>query len=217
MTAAVTRRDFMARIVGIGAALASGAGGLAGQTGQRAPSRSGRAPGDTITVVDSANLFAMDQGAAKPVRLPPKRDAAPSMTSDARDDLEHHIRCQCGCTLDVYTCRTTDFSCQVSPAMHRDIMALVEGGYGAQEIVDAFVSAYGERALMAPKKSGFNLVGWITPGVALIGGGIAVAVLLHRWDRNAARRSSAPVTDALDATPEEIARVEAAVRGDHDG
>ena len=78
------------------------------------------------------------------------------LTPTQRDDLEHHIRCQCGCTLDVYTCRTTDFSCQVSPAMHRDVMALVEGGYWAQEIIDAFVETYGERALMAPNKVGLQ-------------------------------------------------------------
>ena len=37
--------------------------------------------------------------------------------------------------------------------------ALVQGGYSAQEIIDAFVDTYGERVLMAPRKSGFNLVG----------------------------------------------------------
>src|SRR4051812_48717681 len=95
------------------------------QTGQRAM----RQHDTSLVVRDSANLFAMDQSAAKSVVRPPKSGAAPSMTDTARDELEHHIRCQCGCTLDVFTCRTTDFSCQVSPAMHRDVMALVKGGY----------------------------------------------------------------------------------------
>ena len=95
------------------------------------------------------------------------------MTPMQRDALEHQIRCQCGCTLDVYTCRTTDFSCQVSPAMHRDIMALVEGGYSAQEILDAFVDTYGERALMAPKKEGFNWAGYLVPFGALAAGAAA--------------------------------------------
>ena len=37
------------------------------------------------------------------------------MNQAKRDELEHQIHCQCGCNLDVYTCRTTDFSCEVSP------------------------------------------------------------------------------------------------------
>src|SRR4051812_48014962 len=93
----------------------------------------------------NSNLFEMNQGAAKTTRRPPKPGAAKSMTDEQRDEVERKIRCQCGCTLDVYICRTTDFSCQVSPAMHRDIISLVDGGYSASEIIDAFVDTYGER------------------------------------------------------------------------
>ena len=48
--------------------------------------------------------------------------------------------CPCPCTLDVYTCRTTDFSCTISPAVHRDINALVAGGYSADEIMAALIA-----------------------------------------------------------------------------
>jgi cytochrome c-type biogenesis protein CcmH/NrfF len=99
--------------------------------------------------------------------------------------------------------------------MHRDVMALVEGGYGAQEIIDAFQGVYGERVLMAPNKSGFNLVGWMAPGVAILLGGTALTVLLRRWDaRGEAHRPATPLP--IDATPDELARVEAAVRGRDD-
>src|SRR5476649_2827294 len=154
-----SRRQFIAKIAGASAAVVAGA--------QIAGAQQRGAIHDSSVVRDSTNLFAMDQMAAQPVRLPPKPGAAPSMTALERDALERRIHCQCGCTLDVFTCRTTDFSCHVSPAMHRDVMALVEGGYGAQEILDAFTKTYGERALMSPRKSGFNLLAWFTPGVAL--------------------------------------------------
>jgi cytochrome c-type biogenesis protein CcmH len=164
--------------------------------------------------LDTTNLFAMDQNAARTVRRPPKPGARPSMSRDERDALEHRIRCQCGCTLDVYTCRTTDFSCKVSPAMHRDVLALVEGGYGGQEIIDAFVGTYGERALMAPSKSGFNLIGWLTPGIVFLFGGAALFVLLRRWGSRS-RPEIAPLSSVrTDATPDELARIDAAVRAD---
>src|SRR5258708_20240217 len=146
-------------------------------------------------VGNASNLGAMDQNAAQSVRRPPKPSAHPSMTDADRDELEHHLRCQCGCTLDVYTCRTTDFSCEVSPAMHADIKSLVEGGYSAQEIFDSFVDTYGERALMAPRARGFNLLGYIAPFVPLGAGPISVVVVLR------ARGSRAPAPPAPPTIP----------------
>jgi len=207
-----SRRDFLTRVATGSAALL-----LTSNVGRAQQKKDVH----EMVMKDSTNLFAMDQDAALPVRLPPKPNAAPSMTDKERDQLEHHIHCQCGCTLSVFICRTTDFSCQVSPAMHRDIVQLVHDGYGAQEIIDAFVNVYGERALMAPKTSGFNLVAWILPGAALIAGGGALALLLKRWGERSRERSARATSTPFvatkgdsDATPEELARLEAAVRGD---
>jgi len=148
----------------------------------------------------------------RPVSLPAKLNATPSMTDAQRDDLEHQIHCQCGCNLDVYTCRTTDFSCSVSPAMHADVMGLVAGGHTAQEILAAFKSVYGEKVLMAPNKSGFNLVGYTMPFVALAGGAVLVNTLLKRWKT----RAPEPATTVphVDATQSELDALEAAVRRD---
>jgi cytochrome c-type biogenesis protein CcmH len=173
-------------------------------------SRAQQSPG----VPDTSNLFAMDQSAARSVRLPAKPGAIDSMTRDERDALEHRLRCQCGCTLDVYTCRTTDFACQVSPSMHRDVVSLVQGGYGAQEILDAFVNTYGERVLMSPTRTGFNIVGWVLPGAALATGAVLLAVLLHRWKRPERETLPRESLGALNATPDELARLEAAIRDD---
>jgi cytochrome c-type biogenesis protein CcmH len=162
-------------------------------------------------VGSASNLGAMDQGAAHSVRRPAKPGAHPSMTDAQRDELEHHIRCQCGCTLDVYTCRTTDFSCEVSPVMHADIKSLVEGGYSAQEILDSFVDTYGERALMAPRAQGFNLLGYVAPFVALGAGAIAVAVVLRGWGK---RDHPVVATPVIQGTPDELARLDAAIRND---
>ena len=203
-----TRREFFTRAATGSAALVAFARAGNAQRGMTHDS--------TLVVRDSQNLFAMDQDAAKPVRLPPKPNATPLLTDRERDDLEHRIHCQCGCTLDVFTCRTTDFSCQVSPSMHRDVMALVKGGYSGQEIIDAFVGVYGDRALMAPKKSGFNLVAWVLPGTAVLAGGAVLATLLRRWGvrERAAHPGSAFVASDVGATPDELRRLEEAVRGE---
>jgi cytochrome c-type biogenesis protein CcmH len=149
----------------------------------------------------------------RPVTLPPKPGAKPSMTDLERDDLEHKIHCQCGCQLDVYTCRTTDFACSVSPAMHSDVMGLVSGGHTGDEILAAFTSVYGEKALMAPIRSGFNLVGYTVPFIALGTGAVLVAALIRRWKLRAPV-SAAAAAPHIEATEGELAALDAAVRRD---
>lgn len=152
----------------------------------------------------------MESDRFKSVQLP--RKGPPVMNQAKRDELEHHIHCQCGCNLDVYTCRTTDFSCQVSPAMHKDVMALVAGGYSAPEIIAAFTAVYGDRVLMAPPSTGFDLAAWITPFVALFAGIGLVFVVLRRLRAPALAPATSPVD--VDATPSEQARLDALVRND---
>lgn len=148
----------------------------------------------------------------RPVTLPAKPNATPSMTGAQRDDLERQLHCQCGCVLAVFTCRTTDFSCSISPAMHADVMGLVAGGYTGKEILAAFKSVYGEKVLMAPNKSGFNLVGYTMPFVALAAGAVVVSALLKRWRARETRPARAAFH--IDATAEELDALDAAVRRD---
>jgi len=99
--------------------------------------------------------------------------------------LEQTLQCTCGCTLDVFTCRTTDFTCEYSPALHREVIALGGQGKSDQQIMDAFVAKYGEKILMAPKPQGFNLAGYVVPGIliALIGA-LITWVIMRRVRRS---------------------------------
>jgi cytochrome c-type biogenesis protein CcmH len=122
------------------------------------------------------------------------------------------ISCPCPCTLDVFTCRTS-MPCGFSPRLHADVVALANGGYSADEILAAFEQSYGEKILMAPHKQGFNWVGWLAPFAAVGGGAFVVGALIRRWGSRAAERratSSVPV----DGSDDEMAQLEAAVRGD---
>jgi cytochrome c-type biogenesis protein CcmH len=156
----------------------------------------------------------MDQGAAESVRRPAKPGAKPVLTDAERDDVERKLVCTCRCRLNVYTCRTTDPACQVSPAMHRDVVALVEGGYSAQEIIDAFVETYGERVLTAPPARGFNLVGYVMPFLALTAGAVVLVTLLRRWRLRAERHEVALVPASPDVAADDMARLNAAIRDD---
>ncbi len=123
--------------------------------------------------------------------------------------LESRMRCTCGCNLDVYTCRTTDFTCATSPAMHREVVQMVESGKTAQEVIDAFVARHGEMVLMAPKKEGFNLLGYFLPGAAIASVG---AWLIWALTKRRTRVVTAEASDGVDVSglvPEERAKLEA--------
>ena len=127
--------------------------------------------------------------------------------------IEQRLACSCGCTLDMFTCRTTDFSCTYSPALHREVVALRDEGKTAREIIDAFVAKYGEKALMAPKPQGFNLWGYLLPGAAITAAGIALVSVLRRREAVAAASagSDSPPASEVSASAEEMERLRRAL------
>ena len=125
-------------------------------------------------------------GAADPLRDPTtvgqlRAVATPLDNADAIKTVERRLKCTCGCNLDIFTCRTTDFTCTYSPVLHQEVVALHEAGKSGDEIVAAFRARYGEQILLAPEARGFNLLGYLAPGAAvLVATGTLAFVLLRR-------------------------------------
>ena len=143
----------------------------------------------------------------------------PRSPTDARENdaqiqaIEKRLACNCGCTLDVFTCRTTDFSCTYSPALHREVLALRDEGKTAQQILDAFVTKYGEKALMAPKPQGaLNLTGYLLPGalIAAAGAGLLVFIGKRKAAVAAAAQGSTRANTGT-ASPDELERLRRAL------
>jgi cytochrome c-type biogenesis protein CcmH len=145
----------------------------------------------------------------------PVRAGRPLEPVTARDNdaaiqaIEKRIHCTCGCNLDVYTCRTTDFNCTTSPEMHRQVMRLAEAGMSGEEIIAAFVREHGEAVLMAPPKEGFNLAGYFTPGAVILTAGALLVMAMRRWVRRVAPGAPVPAEpgEAGDASPAELERL----------
>jgi cytochrome c-type biogenesis protein CcmH len=129
--------------------------------------------------------------------------------------IEQRLACNCGCTLDVFTCRTTDFTCTYSPQLHREVLALRDEGKTAQEILDAFVEKYGEKALMAPKPEGvINLTGYLLPGglIAAAAAGLALFITRRKAAVAAVTVSTAPASPLeVQASPAELDRLRRAL------
>src|SRR5438128_3241759 len=121
--------------------------------------------------------------------------------------IEKQLHCTCGCNLDVYTCRTTDFTCTVSPAMHQHVVRLAERGMTGQRIIDQFVREHGVAILMAPPKRGFNLAGYFVPSVLIVAAGLVLTLVLRRWARTAAPDAVPAQPVAAAGTSEELERL----------
>lgn len=143
--------------------------------------------------------------------------------TDAQNDetvkaIERRMKCTCGCNLDIFTCRTTDFTCGTSPELHKEVVALLEAGNTPDEVVAAFVAKYGEEVLMAPVPEGFNLTGYLLPGAALLVAGSILTMVLLRRHRMVQVADSAGVAAGGAAVPlagvsaDELARLEAALQ-----
>lgn len=175
---------------------------VAGAIGQ-APQDSAPGPADPLPWPSVA-------GAARAEVVPMDNDATVKA-------IEQRLRCNCGCGLNIFTCRTTDFTCSVSPALHREVVALLADGRTPQQVEDDFVAKYGESILMAPRPRGLGILGYVLPGAAvLVAGGLLAAVLVRRSRLAAAGVASAPAptlrATSVGASPTELARLEQSLR-----
>jgi cytochrome c-type biogenesis protein CcmH len=92
-------------------------------------------------------------------------------------DVEDEVMCPvCG----------TPLNLSESPQAQRErefIRRLIAQGDSKQEIKDKLVAQYGEAVLAVPEKDGFGLTAWLAPLLVLLGGLVALAVLVPRWRR----------------------------------
>ncbi len=163
---------------------------------------------------DSAGRPAAPAGADRLFDPSAVQQRAPATAADNDAEIqaiERRLKCTCGCNLDIYTCRTTDFSCTYSPALHREVLELRGQGKDAEAVIDAFVARHGELVLMAPEPRGFNLAGYLVPGTALLAVGGLLAAMLIRRSRLARLASAGATPDATGpASPGRRAHTEAA-------
>ena len=117
-------------------------------------------------------------------------------------DLEAELVCPvCETTLD-------QSNAPVAQRMKAFIRVRIAAGDTEREIKDALVDEFGPAVLATPRKSGFGLLAWLLPLVALVAGAIAVGLLIRSWSRRRAPPDDAqPLDPQLERlVDEELAR-----------
>jgi cytochrome c-type biogenesis protein CcmH len=115
------------------------------------------------------------------------------------DAIQQNLMCQCGCTMVLYSC-----DCGTAEQMRGEIKTMLSEGKTQQQVLDSYVSKYGEKVLAAPTKQGFNLSAYITPFAGIVVAGGSVLLVLRRWvfrGKKAVAAALAPLTVADNPTP----------------
>lgn len=116
-------------------------------------------------------------------------------------DVAKEVRCPtCNTPLDVS-------SAPVAQDMKEYIAARIDQGWDKQRIIDGLVDEFGEGVLATPPKSGFDLVAWIVPALAVLLGLAAIPVITRTWARPRREASEPPPI-----SPEDERRLEEELR-----
>ena len=138
--------------------------------------------------------------------------AAPVPSAEAgQKDIEAQLACQCGCGLTVLTCN--HLQCGFAVPVRKRIAEELAAGDSDEEIIQRLVDEYGEKVLSSPTHTGFNLLAWYVPYVAVFVGGVLVFFVMRKWQRPAVETSAEnSTTDVNKATAEQREALERELR-----
>ena len=105
------------------------------------------------------------------------------------------IGCVCGtCPYrPILTC-----GCGFADQMLGDLQEAVDAGLDDEQIMVTVIAEYGQAVRIKPDTSGFDLVAWLAPMAFLLVGGVAVAAILSRWQRQQTELVAEAVHDEVD-------------------
>jgi cytochrome c-type biogenesis protein CcmH len=85
---------------------------------------------------------------------------------------------------------------EVSEKIRKEVREMVAAGKSRDEILDHYVSEYGERILATPRPRGFNVMAYVLPWAALILGAWLLFALLRKLRAPAPAAVPSPLPDA---------------------
>jgi cytochrome c-type biogenesis protein CcmH len=109
------------------------------------------------------------------------------------DEMAHQIASELRCVV-CQNLSVADSPSEMAAQMRAIVRERLAAGDSPEQVREYFVARYGEWILLAPRRTGFNLLVWGFPVAAVIVGLVAVAALLRRWTRRPA--SAAVSVDA---------------------
>jgi cytochrome c-type biogenesis protein CcmH len=129
---------------------------------------------------------------------------SPARATHVSEQTVHDVAAELRCVV-CQNLSVADSPSEMAAQMRAIVRERLEAGETPEQVREYFVARYGEWILLAPRRSGFNLLVWGFPLAALAVGFAIVALLLRRWTR---RRGAAPAPPPVDAAMSERIRRE---------
>jgi cytochrome c-type biogenesis protein CcmH len=129
---------------------------------------------------------------------------SPARATHVSEQTVHDVAAQLRCVV-CQNLSVADSPSEMAAQMRAIVRERLEAGETPEQVREYFVARYGEWILLAPRRSGFNLLVWGFPLAALAVGFAIVALLLRRWTR---RRGATPAPPPVDAAMSERIRRE---------
>jgi cytochrome c-type biogenesis protein CcmH len=130
---------------------------------------------------------------------------APEATAaHVSEETVHDVAAQLRCVV-CQNLSVADSPSEMAAQMRAIVRERLEAGETPAQVREYFVARYGEWILLAPRRSGFNLLVWGFPIAAIVVGLVIVALWLRRWTR---WRPETPTPSPVDAAMRERIRRE---------
>jgi len=118
-----------------------------------------------------------------------------SPSKQTLDQRVHDVASQLKCLV----CQgesVADSPATLSLQMRGVIRQQLQSGKSEQEVIQYFVSRYGDRILLSPPWQGLTLLTWLVPIALMIGGVLLLFVVLRSWQSNSDKQ---PIEDRAES------------------
>ena len=90
-----------------------------------------------------------------------------------------------------------DSPSETAQQMRAIVRERLAAGEQPDQVIQYFVEKYGDWILLAPRRSGFTVLVWLAPALAVMTGLVVVTLLLRRWTRRGRAVTTVPVDSAM--------------------
>jgi cytochrome c-type biogenesis protein CcmH/NrfF len=113
------------------------------------------------------------------------------------------LLCDCGCNPQ----SIKECACGRAEELRVSLAKDAASGKSGDQIIAAYVAKSGQKILVSPPASGFNLIAWTGPAIGLLGATVMIAFMIRRWQRTSAQLPAETVPPASATDDAYLARL----------
>ena len=113
------------------------------------------------------------------------------------------LLCDCGCNPQ----SIKECACGRAEELRVSLASDANAGKSGDEIIAAYVAKHGQKILVSPPATGFNLIAWAGPAIGLLGAALMITLMVRRWHRTSVALPAETVLPSSAADDAYLARL----------